>query len=75
MSTQRKSNKSILDAEQVNLQVMSFIEKMEDMDEPVIASEFILSQLSYMVSNLTKRGQREFFEGMDNCLMETTRGI
>jgi hypothetical protein len=54
---------------------MSFIEKMEDMDEPVIASEFILSQLSYMVSNLTKRGQREFFEGMDNCLMETTRGI
>jgi hypothetical protein len=59
-----------LDALQVNIKVMDFLEKMEDLDEPEIASEFMLSQLSYLVSTLSKAKQSEFFQGMDNCLNE-----
>ena len=58
------------DALQVNLKVMDFLSEMEDLDEPEIASEFMLSQLSYLVSTLSKAKQKEFFQGMDNCLNE-----
>jgi hypothetical protein len=59
-----------LDALQVNIKVMDFLNEMEIIGEPEIASEFMLSQLSYLVSTLSKAKQKEFFQGMDNCLNE-----
>ena len=51
---------------EVNVKLMNFLDEMENLDEPEIASEFILSQLSYLVSTLSKAKQAEFFAGIDN---------
>ena len=55
---------------EVNVKLMNFLDEMENLDEPEIASEFILSQLSYLVSTLSKAKQAEFFAGIDNTLNE-----
>lgn len=56
-----------MDALEVNLKLMDFLEYMESADEPEIASEFLLSQLSYLVSTLTKAKQAEFMAGVQAC--------
>ena len=60
-------NMKKMDALAVNKELMDFIDYMEDADEPEIASEFLLSQLSYLVSTLTKAKQAEFMLGLKAC--------
>lgn len=62
--------KKKMDALTVNKEIMGFIDYMESMDECEIASEYILSQLSYLVSTLTKKEQQEFMSGMLNTMDE-----
>jgi hypothetical protein len=62
--------KKKMDALEVNKEIMGFIDYMEDVDEPEIASEYIISQLSYLVSTLTKAEQKEFMSGMLNTMNE-----
>jgi len=71
----RKSNRTILNALEVNIQVMNFLDEMESLGQPEIAAEFLLSQVSHLVSLQGKRGQREFFEGMENTLKEEKYGL
>ena len=59
-----------MSALEVNQKLMHFLMAMEVADEPEIASEYMLSQLSYLVSTLSKAKQAEFMLGMDNCLNE-----
>lgn len=63
----RSKSKRKMDALEVNKELMDFISYMEDADEPEIASEFLLSQLSYLVSTLTKAKQAEFMAGLNEC--------
>ena len=62
--------KNKLSALEVNVKLMNFLDEMEGLDEPEIASEYMLSQLSYLVSTLSKAKQAEFFAGIDNTLNE-----
>jgi hypothetical protein len=41
-----------------------FIDYMSVRGQDEIASEYLLSQMSYIVSNLTKKEQVEFFDGL-----------
>ena len=59
-----------MDSLDVNKKIIDFLEYMEDRDEPEIASEFLISQLSYIVSTLSRAKQKEFVAGLNNAKYE-----
>jgi len=63
-------SKRKLDALAVNKEILGFLEYMEDVDEPEIGSEYLISQLSYLVSTLTVAKQKEFMVGLNNTKYE-----
>lgn len=67
--------KKKLTALEVNHKVMDFLDDMENLDEPEIASEFLLSQVSYLVSTLPKAKQLEFLKGMETTISEVKNGL